>query len=181
MEKAFDFLGCTEEQRLTCAKYKLQYEAEAWWDTSRPILEAAHPVLTLAIFKEAFFENYFPTNVRKKKEIELAELTQGPKLVLEYQQEFDELFFFAPPHLSTDEAKAQKFEDGLRPQIATIMTTQTAQSYSEVVQLAKRIEDKQRDTYQASQGSDKRTVPFTDRGYNKFSKPSFYSSAPAQS
>ncbi|XP_043716297.1 uncharacterized protein LOC122664516 [Telopea speciosissima] len=86
MEKAFRFLGCNEEQKLICAGYKLQYEAEAWWETTRPILEAAHPVMTWEIFKQAFFANYFPTSVRKKKEIELAELTQGPKSVLEYQQ-----------------------------------------------------------------------------------------------
>ncbi|XP_043714526.1 uncharacterized protein LOC122662885 [Telopea speciosissima] len=181
MEKAFKFLGCTEEQKLTCAGYELQSEAEAWWETNRPILEAAHPVLTWEIFKQAFFGNYFPTSVRKKKEIELAELTQGPRSVLEYQQKFEELFFFAPPHLNTDEAKAQKFEDGLRPQIASIMTTRTTQGYSEVVQLAKRVEDKQRDAYQVNQGLGKRSVPFGDREYKKFSKPSYYSSAPSQS
>ncbi|XP_043725598.1 uncharacterized protein LOC122672164 [Telopea speciosissima] len=106
MEKAFKFMGCNEEQKLTCAGYKLQYEAEAWWETTKPILEVAHPVITWEIFKQAFFGNYFLTSVRKKKEIELAELTQGPKSVLQYQQKFEELLFFAPPHLSDDEAKA---------------------------------------------------------------------------
>ncbi|XP_043687569.1 uncharacterized protein LOC122638785 [Telopea speciosissima] len=106
MEKAFKFLGCNDEQKLICAGYKLQYEAKAWWETTRPILEAAHPVLTWEIFKQAFFGNYFSTSVRKRKEVELAELTQGPKSVLEYQQKFEELFFFAPPHLNNDEAKS---------------------------------------------------------------------------
>ncbi|XP_043710481.1 uncharacterized protein LOC122659436 [Telopea speciosissima] len=115
MEKAFEFLGYNEQQKLTCARYKLQYEAEAWWETTKPILQAAHPVLTWDIFKQAFFGNYFPTSVKKRKEVELDELTQGPKSVLQYQQKFEELFFFAPPHMGTDEAKAQKFEDGLRP------------------------------------------------------------------
>ncbi|XP_043692983.1 uncharacterized protein LOC122643428 [Telopea speciosissima] len=170
MEKAFKFLGCNEEQKLICAGYKLQYEAEAWWETTRPILEAAHPVITWDIFKQAFFVNYFPTSVRKKKEIELAKLTQGPKSVLEYQQKYVELFFFAPPHLSDDEAKAQKFEDGLRPQIASIMATRPTQGYSETLQTAKKIEDKQRDAYHVSQSSGKRAAPFFDRGFSKFSK-----------
>ncbi|XP_043710198.1 uncharacterized protein LOC122659114 [Telopea speciosissima] len=115
MEKAFKFLGCNDQQKLICARYKLQYEAEAWWETTKPILQAEHAVLTWDIFKQAFFGNYFPTSVKKRKEIELAELVQGSKSVLEYQQKFEELFFFAPPHMGTDEAKAQKFEDGLRP------------------------------------------------------------------
>ncbi|XP_043714666.1 uncharacterized protein LOC122663020 [Telopea speciosissima] len=170
MEKAFKFLGCTDEQKLVCAGYKLQYEAEAWWETTRPILEAAHPVLSWEVFKEAFFGNYFPTSVRKKKEIELAELTQGPKSVLEYQQKFEELFFFAPPHLNNDEVKPQKFEDGLKPQIASIMFPRVNQGYSETVQMAKKIEDKQRDAYHVSQTSNKRAAPFFDRGFNKFMK-----------
>ncbi|XP_043687470.1 uncharacterized protein LOC122638680 [Telopea speciosissima] len=115
------------------------------------------------------------------KEIELAELTQGPKSVLEYQQKFVELFFFAPPHLNNDEAKAQKFEDGLRPQIASIMPTRTNQGYSETVQLAKRVEDKQRDAYHVSQGSGKRAAPFINRGFIKFTKSSGPSSALALS
>ncbi|XP_043710436.1 uncharacterized protein LOC122659390 [Telopea speciosissima] len=179
MEKAFKFLGCTDEQKLICAGYKLQYEAEASWETTRPILEAAHPILTWEIFKQAFFANYFPTSVRKKKEIELVELPQGPKSVLEYQQKFEELFFFAPPHLNNDEPKAQKFEDGLRPQIASIMSTRTNQGYSETVQLAKRVEDKQRNAYHMSQASDKRATPFFDRGFSKFTRSSGPSTAPA--
>ncbi|XP_043704860.1 uncharacterized protein LOC122654710 [Telopea speciosissima] len=179
MKKALKFLGCNEKQKLICAGYKLQYEAEAWWETTRPILEVAHPVITWDIFKQAFFANYFPTSVRKKKEIELAELTQGPKSVLEYQQKFEELFFFAPPYLSDDEAKAQKFEDGLRPQIVSIMATRPTQGYSETVQTAKKIEDKQRDAYHVSQSSGKRAAPFFDRGFSKFSKSSGSSAAPA--
>ncbi|XP_043721170.1 uncharacterized protein LOC122668700 [Telopea speciosissima] len=170
MEKAFEFLGCNDQQKLICARYKLQYEAEAWWETTKPILQAAHLVLTWDIFKQAFFGNYFPTSVRKRKEIELAELVQGSKSVLEYQQKFEELFFFAPLHLGTDEAKAQKFEDGLRPQIASIMATRPTQGYSETVQTAKRVEDKQRDAYHVSQSSGKRATPFPDRGFNKYSR-----------
>ncbi|XP_043699993.1 uncharacterized protein LOC122650663 [Telopea speciosissima] len=134
MEKAFELLGCTEAQKLQCARYKLQHEAEAWWQTTKPILAAAHPELTWEIFKEAFFGSYFPSCVRRKKEVEFTELNQGPKSVLEYQQMFEELFFFAPEHMKTDEAKARKFEDGLRPSLGHVMVAHKAQGYSEVVQ-----------------------------------------------
>ncbi|XP_043710446.1 uncharacterized protein LOC122659398 [Telopea speciosissima] len=180
MEKAFEFLGCNEEQKISCARYKLQQEVEAWWQITKPILAAAHSVLTWEIFKEAFFGNYFPTSVRKKKEIELMELVQGPRSMLKYQQKFEELFFFTPPHLNTDEAKAQKFKDGLRPFLATVMITYKAQGYLEVVQMAKRIEDKQRDTYLTNMGSSKRSVPFADKEYSKFPQPVYYSSASSQ-
>ncbi|XP_043717681.1 uncharacterized protein LOC122665591 [Telopea speciosissima] len=179
MEKAFTFLGCNDEQKLICAGYKLHYEAEAWWETTRPILEAAHLALTWEIFKQAFFGNYFPTSVQKRKEVELTELTQGPKSVLEYQQKFEELFFFAPPHLNNDEAKSQKFEDGLRPQISSIMSTRINQGYPETVQMAKKIEDKQRNAYHVSQTSGKRAAPFFDRGFSKYTKSSGSSAAPA--
>ncbi|XP_043710279.1 uncharacterized protein LOC122659207 [Telopea speciosissima] len=180
MEKAFEFLGCTEAQKLQCARYKLQHEAEAWWQTTKPILADAHPELTWELFKEEFFKNYFPSSVRRRKEVEFTELSQGPKSILEYQQMFEELFFFAPEHLKTDKAKARKFEDGLRPSIGHVMVAHKAQSYSEVVQTAKEIEDKQRENFAGQRGTGKRTMPFSDRKYNKFSRTPHYKSSSSQ-
>ncbi|XP_043725606.1 uncharacterized protein LOC122672172 [Telopea speciosissima] len=74
--------------------------------------------------------------------------------------------------MGTDEVKAQKLEDGLRPQIASIMPTRPTQGYSETMQTMKKVEDKQRDAYHVGQSTGKRIAPFFDRGYSKFSKPS---------
>ncbi|XP_043721069.1 uncharacterized protein LOC122668589 [Telopea speciosissima] len=102
MEKIFDFLGCTEEQRIACAGFQLEGDAEAWWKSTRPNLMALHPNLTWDQFKTAFYENYFPRNFWEKKEAEFMSLVQGSRSVLEYQQKYEELHHFAPPYLRDD-------------------------------------------------------------------------------
>lgn len=49
-------------------------EVEYWWDNARQRLENASTEITWENFKAKFLEEYFPTNVRSKKEIEFLEL-----------------------------------------------------------------------------------------------------------
>ncbi|XP_042485925.1 uncharacterized protein LOC122066176 [Macadamia integrifolia] len=146
----------TEEQKLMCADYQLKNEANAWWKSTKPILVALQPNLTWEHFKVEFYNNYFPDSMRERKEIEFMELKQGSNSVLEYQQDFEKLFFFAPEHLKGDQAKVKRFEKGLRPTIGAMLVAQYLHNYAQVVQATKSIEDKQRENYHTIQG--KRTV-----------------------
>ncbi|XP_042484357.1 uncharacterized protein LOC122064658 [Macadamia integrifolia] len=156
MEKAFKVMTLTEEQKLMCADYQLQNEANALWKSTKPILVALQPNLKREHFKVAFYNNYFPDSVRERKETEFIELKQGSNSVLEYQQDFEKLFFFALEHLKGDQANAKRFEKGLRPAIGAVLVDQYLHSYAQVVQAAKSIKDKQRENYHAIQG--KRTM-----------------------
>ncbi|XP_042511734.1 uncharacterized protein LOC122086869 [Macadamia integrifolia] len=111
--------------------------------------------------------------VRERKETEFMELKQGSNSVLEYQQDFEKLFFFGPEHLKGDQAKAKRFEKRLRPTIGVVLLAQYLHGYAQVVQPTKSIEDKQRENYHAIQG--KRTA-----APSRFGKGTYSSAASSQ-
>ncbi|XP_043717620.1 uncharacterized protein LOC122665532 [Telopea speciosissima] len=142
LEKAFAVLECTDAQKLICVGYQLQNEAEAWWKSTRPNLEATHPNPTWEQFKEVFFKNYFSESFRDKKEAEFSALVQGSKTVLDYQQQFEDLSHFAPEHMKGEASKTKKFEKGLKLEIGSILSVMDIQTYAQMVDKAKTIEDR---------------------------------------
>ncbi|XP_043716302.1 uncharacterized protein LOC122664520 [Telopea speciosissima] len=143
MEGIFEVLRCTDEDKIRCAAFQFRGEVNSWWQSTKDNFRQLYPNPTWDQFTETFQGNYFPQSFRDQKEIEFMSLTQGPKSVLEYQQIFEELFYFAPKHMKPDGVKARKFEKGLRPSIISSKVLHNLPSYAEVVQAAKVIEDKQ--------------------------------------
>ncbi|XP_043699980.1 uncharacterized protein LOC122650649 [Telopea speciosissima] len=141
MERIFEVLECTDAQKFICARFQLQDEAAAWWKSTKPNLEVTHPNSTWVQFKEVFFRNYFLESFRDEKEAKFMTLTQGSKLVLEYQQQFEDLFHFAPEYMRSDACKSKKFEKGLKPEISAMLAILDIQSYAQMVQKAKTVED----------------------------------------
>ncbi|XP_043714675.1 uncharacterized protein LOC122663028 [Telopea speciosissima] len=137
MEKTFSVLECTVDYKIRCATYMLKGEADVWWRSTQPNLSVAHPDLTWEQFQEAFFENYFSKSYRERKATKIMKVTQGSKLILEYQQKFEELFYFAPAHLKTDIEKGKRFEKVLWPGISSILVSHGPQTYSKMVQVVK--------------------------------------------
>ncbi|XP_042492345.1 uncharacterized protein LOC122071923 [Macadamia integrifolia] len=111
-------------------------------------MDETFEVLTLTGEQKLLCTNYQLQN-EERKEIDFMDLKQGSKSMLEYQQEFEKLFFFALEHLKEDHAKAKRFKKGLRPTIGAMLVGQYLHSYAQVVQAAKSIEDEQRENYQA--------------------------------
>jgi hypothetical protein len=64
-----------------------------------------------------FFETYFPFGAKNRLEMQFLELKQGEMTVSEYAAKFNELARFAPYQVSTDERRARRFEQGLKPWI----------------------------------------------------------------
>lgn len=71
-------------------------EDDDWWGSTRQRLEAAGNEITWDVFKGEFLEQYFPKDVRGKKEIEFLELKQRNSIVAEYVAKFEELVKFCP-------------------------------------------------------------------------------------
>ncbi|XP_043687627.1 uncharacterized protein LOC122638842 [Telopea speciosissima] len=142
LEKAFDVLECTDVQKLICDGYQLQNEAEVWWKATRPNLEAVHPNFTWDQFKEVFSKNYFPESFKDRKEAEVSTLVQGSKLVLNYQQQFKDLFHFTPEHIKGEASKSKKFEKVLKSGIGSILSVLDIQDYAQMVNKAKIMEDR---------------------------------------
>ncbi|XP_042495005.1 uncharacterized protein LOC122074222 [Macadamia integrifolia] len=145
-------------------------------------MRATNPTPTWEDFKETFFWNYFPDSFWDRRESEFSNLVQGSRSVLEYKQRYEELYCFTPEHIQNDRAKAKKFEKGLSPSISSTMVGLKLQIYTEVVQVAKSLEDRHRDNFSAQKGMWKRPMVSSDsRGANKLSRGPYINPTSVQS
>ncbi|XP_052176699.1 uncharacterized protein LOC127791003 [Diospyros lotus] len=93
-EKLLDHLHCREEEKVNCATFMLQDEADRWWKGVKKAMNprVRAPYITWEQFKELFNEKYFSLNVRMKKEREFIELKQtGDITVAQYEDAFSRL------------------------------------------------------------------------------------------
>ena len=133
VEKIFQALGCSEEQKVVIAIFKLEGEAEHWWKMTKTGLEAKGKPLTWTNFLEAFYEKYFPDSVRDQKELEFQQLEHRDLTIGQYETKFTELARFAPHLIEEDSKKAKKFLPGLHPPIRSKLVPLLLDSYSKVV------------------------------------------------
>lgn len=68
-------------------------------------------------FRVAFRRSHIPSGVMKLKKKEFLALKQGRSSVTEYLYEFNHLARYAPEEVATDEAKQEKFMDGLSEEL----------------------------------------------------------------
>ncbi|XP_058733518.1 uncharacterized protein LOC131605143 [Vicia villosa] len=82
-----------------------------------------------------FLRKYFPEDVRGKKEIELLELRQGNKSVVEYAAKFGELAKFYQHYggPTGEFSKCIKFENGLLPEIKKAISYQKIRVFVDLV------------------------------------------------
>ena len=79
VEKAFVIARVGEEQKTAFATYLLKGEANFWWEANQN--RAGEGVVAWDRFKEVFFENYFPSSMRDRMEVQFLELKQGAMTV----------------------------------------------------------------------------------------------------
>ncbi|XP_051185352.2 uncharacterized protein [Lolium perenne] len=139
MEKAFDAMDCTDNERVSFATFMLQSSAFEWWDAHRKSYEQGVQI-TWKLFKEDFYQKYFPESVKRIKEKEFLELKQGHKSVSDYEIEFSRLARFAPAFVQTDSSKARRFESGLRQPLKRRVEAFELNSFREVVNKAQLME-----------------------------------------
>ena len=83
----FKSMACPMEHRVRIITGALQDEARIWWDS---ILESTFSGrqpqdISWEEFRTEFDKQYFPSNVRKRKEREFQMLRQGPMTVSQYE------------------------------------------------------------------------------------------------
>ncbi|KAL5578342.1 hypothetical protein UlMin_020041 [Ulmus minor] len=118
----------------------LQEDAYDWWRMVKRQHENDTEAFTWEMFKNEFFNQYFPTSVRREKEREFSKLEQGNKTVAEYEASFARLAKFAPDLVATEESRARRFEEGLRASIRQAVIPFEIVSYSGVVNKALLVE-----------------------------------------
>ncbi|XP_052176621.1 uncharacterized protein LOC127790928 [Diospyros lotus] len=135
-EKLLDHLHCGEEEKVNCATFMLQDEADRWWKGVKREMSprARAPYITWERFKELFNEKYLSLNLRMKNEREFMELKQtGDMTVAQYEDAFSRLIKYMPIYEGDERIKAQKFWGGLNSKLQRALSSISTQSYTEVV------------------------------------------------
>ncbi|XP_050890621.1 uncharacterized protein LOC127096038 [Lathyrus oleraceus] len=107
------------------------------------MLDVAAEVVTWALFRKEFLRNYFPEDVRGKKEIKFLEIKQGNLSVTEYAARFVELAKLYPHYseVTTEFSKCIKFENSLCPEIKQVIGYQQIKRFPELVNNCRIYED----------------------------------------
>ena len=157
IEKFFDVIDCSEEQKASYAAFMLDKEADHWWRMTKRLLEDQGPIVW-SQFREAFYKKYFPDSVRRQKVGEFVRLEQGDLTVAQYEAKFTELSRFAPQLIATEEEKALKFQDGLKPYLKNKISILKLSVYSEVVDRALIAEKDNEELHQYREQQRKRNI-----------------------
>ncbi|XP_058768562.1 uncharacterized protein LOC131642303 [Vicia villosa] len=91
MERVFQAIQCTEEEKVIFATQKMKGPALRWWNTASTYFTTQEIPKDWQHFKVAFLEKYFPNSVRTQKEREFQNFKQGDMSVSEYAEKFEDL------------------------------------------------------------------------------------------
>ncbi|GFS33457.1 hypothetical protein Acr_00g0028540 [Actinidia rufa] len=132
IERVFEVLPCTYEQKVVFATFMFEGAALIWWQLKNPL----EPLWLWPRFLEVFNEEYFPEMVRDQKIQEFLNLKQGNMIVVVYNAKFMELSRYAPHIVSTESRKARRFEAGLRWNIKNKVEILRLPTHQEVLHAA---------------------------------------------
>ncbi|XP_020525722.1 uncharacterized protein LOC110007652 [Amborella trichopoda] len=133
VEKIFEVLHCSDEQKVRLETFMLEEDAKHWWSSVRRSWEETETEATWESFLVAFNQKYFPDSVRERKEVEFIQLQQGKLSVEQYAAKFAELSCYAPHVINIEARKASKFERGLRSDIGGRVISANLKMFSPLV------------------------------------------------
>ncbi|XP_047168298.1 uncharacterized protein LOC124837060 [Vigna umbellata] len=139
MERIYNAKRCPDDNRLAFTEYLLTGEASHWWASARAILTDAQQPITWEVFRNKFYEEYFPDSVRFAKEVEFLQLVQGGMSVSEYTNKFKHLVRFNTMATS-EEWQCRKFENGLRSDLKVLISSLCIRAFPAMVERAKVLE-----------------------------------------
>ncbi|XP_074351437.1 uncharacterized protein LOC141690545 [Apium graveolens] len=131
MQKAFTLAVVSEEKKVDYVSYFLKDEANYWWESACALEE--EEVITWDRLKKIFLGKYFPRYMRTQMELMFFELKQEGMTIGEYEKKFTELARFVGDYVDTDEKRAKRFQQGLKPWLRSRMAAFELTTYVEVV------------------------------------------------
>ena len=138
IEKAFTLVQVGAELKTNYASYFLKGEENYWWESKKALEREG--TITWERFTELFLEKYFPRYMQNQMELKFFELKQDNLSVAEYEAKFTELARFVPDYVHTDEKRAKRLQQGLKPWIRSKVAVFELTSYAVVFQKAMIIE-----------------------------------------
>ncbi|XP_017256323.1 uncharacterized protein LOC108225879 [Daucus carota subsp. sativus] len=164
IEKAFEIVGVEDEKKTLFATYMLKGEANFWWEARRGLEGTG--IITWDRFTKLFLDKYYPKYLENQMELQFLELKQGNLSVAEYETKFSELSRFVPHHVDTDEKRALRFQQGLKPWIQNRVAVFELTNYATLVQKAA-IVAKRSELYNRERNDNKRKAPQFERSQGK--------------
>ncbi|XP_070035064.1 uncharacterized protein [Nicotiana tomentosiformis] len=145
--KALRTLGCSSERAVELVAYKLEDMANTWYETILLGRPAGAAPLTWDEFSKLFMDHFLPDSLRKKFSRDFERLVQTPDMdVSTYNTKFCNLARYAPYLVPTYEARVRRFVDRLVGCLYTVVAPQMKTlSYTNAVDLARKVENKGRD------------------------------------
>ncbi|GFS46068.1 hypothetical protein Acr_00g0099970 [Actinidia rufa] len=160
IERVFEVLPCTDEQKVVFATFMFEGAALIWWQLKKPL----EPLWLWPRFLEVFNEEYFPEMVRDQKIQEFLNLKQGNMIIVVYNAKFMELSRYAPHIVSTESRKARGFEAGLRWNIKNKVEILRLPTHQEVLHAALIAEESLNEMSQFRESRKKRIGGNVSRG-----------------
>ncbi|XP_048136674.1 uncharacterized protein LOC125315532 [Rhodamnia argentea] len=158
-EKALEVLGCTEEEKVMLARYRLRDTASDWWKATRGRVFPEGTLPNWTIFTEVFNGKYFSETAREQKMLEFQQLRQNHMTVDQYEAEFSRLTKYAPRMVENPLDRARRFRDGLRPELRSRPIPLNLRDYDELYERGQIVE---RDMKERAAASGSRFMPVGD-------------------
>src|SRR3954471_515210 len=122
---------CTDGEKVRFASHQLDGHATAWWDNYTTTYPMAN--VTWDQFQQAFRTAHVLAGAMSLKKREFRNLRHGGHSMAEYVEEFNKLSRYAPGDVATDDAKQEKFLEGLNDELGVQLTVATFANYHEMV------------------------------------------------
>jgi len=113
LQKVFQVMRVVDAERVELAAYQLKGVARLWFDLWRKTRGEGAPVLSWAMFEEAFLGRFFPRELREAKVREFLNLKQGSMTVQEYGLKFTQLSRYAPEMVADMRSRMSLYVAGL--------------------------------------------------------------------
>ena len=114
MEKIFQVIQCTNEEKVSLATYMLQARADVWWQATKRNIFAGQDNIGWEEFLREFQRKFFSDFDHNRLEMEFLQLQQAGMTVAQYEVRFSELVNFSPFYRDDEQKKAMRFVQGLR-------------------------------------------------------------------
>ncbi|XP_074355817.1 uncharacterized protein LOC141695473 [Apium graveolens] len=134
VEKTFERIGTEEAHKTNFATYLLKGEANYWWEAKKNM--ESQGIVTWERFTGLFLKKYVPKFMEIQIQRKFLELKQENMSVAEYEAKFTELSRFMPQMVSTEEQKAERFQQGLKQWIQNKLAILEITDYATLVQKA---------------------------------------------
>ncbi|KAF2297131.1 hypothetical protein GH714_017826 [Hevea brasiliensis] len=135
--KVFDLVKLANADRMDNIRGLLQGKADSWFDG---IHHKIRSDLTLDKFMIEFCQEYLIKSYRKGKQDAFFRLFKGSLSVREYVDQFEDLYGFVLDILPSEEAKCDRFRQGLHVGIRSSMTWFRGSNFHELVEVALNVE-----------------------------------------